>query len=335
MNMETIPSLVGIEISGSRGLYVIERQIASGTRSNLYRAVWKERTQYVCVKILTFQMRDADVRQMHREETVLSRLDHPNIVRIYDTATIEGFHCTIMELFPDGSLADKLRIGALPLSLTGAVAEQIAAALDYAHSKGIIHLDVKPANILVAGDRFALSDFGIARIVGEQILTGAMNHDGGTPAYMSPEQAMGLHVGASSDQYSLGVVIYEMLTGKRPFHASNSMATLYSIINAPAPSLRALNPSIPIPVEDAVLRALRKAPDRRFGTVTEFASTLNFAIRYPNKAKVQADRVKDGRTRQSSTQKPLDRVFLASLLGSLLGTFIVLAIAVMLFIIFS
>ena len=175
-NGELSPDLIGKQIAGERGTYVIDKHIARGTRSNLYRAIWRESERYVCAKILTFQMSARDIKQMQREEFALSSLNHPNIIRIHDAIALGGIHCTIMDYYPEGSLADKLGHGPMNLLEVGSIVEQIAGAVDFAHSKGIIHQDIKPANILIHQGRAVLSDFGIARVIGEHIATRAVSY---------------------------------------------------------------------------------------------------------------------------------------------------------------
>ncbi len=322
-NGELIFDLSGKKIRGNQGTYIIDKHLARGTRSNLYKAIWEDRQEYVCAKILTFQMTDEDIRQMHREETALSKLNHPNIVRIHDAISFGGFHCTIMEYFPDGSLADKLRGGSISLFETGSIIEQIAGAIDFAHSKGVVHQDIKPANILIDQGRAVISDFGIARVVGEQIGTKAPTGVYGTPAYMSPEQITGELVGNASDQYSLAVVAFEMLGGRVPHKGSSAMATLYSKINDPVPSLSALNPDVTSDVEEVILRGLEKVPSKRFRSATEFAHALNEAIRSPKKkyAKPVIGRQKfTDLLPNLSAKRGLFLVFLVAFLGSFIGT---------------
>ena len=274
-------ALAGKEITGQRDSYIIDQHLARGTRSNIYRVIPRSTEMYKCAKVLTFQMNDGDLRMLQREEAFLSRLDHRNIVRLHDSAVIGGFHCTIMDYFPDGSLADRLRAGPLSYNDLIHILEQVAAAIDYAHDKSVIHQDIKPANILLNDKWATLSDFGIARIIGEQVSTKADSDVMGTPAYMSPEQAYGQSTRNETDIYALGVVAFEALTGQIPFKANSPMATLQKIISEPTPDLTSLNPEIPKSVNAVVRAALAKQPSHRYKSATTFVHSLKQALRDP------------------------------------------------------
>ena len=266
-----------------------------------------------------------DIKQMQREEFALSSLNHPNIIRIHDAIALGGIHCTIMDYYPEGSLADKLGHGPMNLLEVGSIVEQIAGAVDFAHSKGIIHQDIKPANILIHQGRAVLSDFGIARVIGEHIATRATGQDSyvGTPSYMSPEQVTGYPtIGTATDQYSLAVVAYEMLTGRLPHSGDTPLAILYSKVENPAPRLSRLNPNISPSVEQVVLKGLAKSPNKRFKSATGFAMALNEAIRFPNKSRPQLVKHKTFPEilPKLSAREGLFLVFLCAFLGSFFGT---------------
>lgn len=252
--------LTGQEVKGNHGVYIVDRLIARGGRSNILRAVSKERQEFVCIKVLTTWLDDSSIKQLQREEAITSKLRHPNVIRIFDTGEFEGRFCTIMELAADGSLADRLKIDRpMPLTAILPIVDQIASALNYVHRQGIIHKDIKPGNILLDGERAILSDFGIARVMGEQIIT-ATSSAAGSVVYMSPEQARGDSINEKSDQYSLAVVVFEMLTGQVPFFGSNPMETVYRIVQSHPPSIRERNPQVPTSAEQVVLKALNKNP---------------------------------------------------------------------------
>ena len=267
--------VVGLELKGNRGTYVIEQLVARGGRSNVFRAVWKEQQEYVCIKILSFQLDDASLRHLQREETITSKLHHPNIIRVFDTSLLQGFFCTVMEL-AEKSLADHLRINRpMQISEVVPIVMQIAGALDYVHKKGIVHGDVKPGNILLDGDRAILADFGIARVVGETITS--VGPEVGTPAYMSPEQLSGERPGNQSDQYALAIVVFEMLTGRPPFVGANPYEIIYQKVTVPPPSLRVTNSSVTEAIDRVVLKALSKDPSGRYDGVLQFANELSRA----------------------------------------------------------
>jgi serine/threonine protein kinase len=166
------------------------------------------------------------------------------------------------------------KTGQLPLTRILGIAGQLAGALDYAHEQGLVHRDVKPANIIVgASDQVTLTDFGLVKAGRRSQITGE-GSTMGTLRYMSPEQAMGRELDSRADVYSLGVVAYEMLVGETPFTGSTPYETLHSVIYKPPPPLSQRNPRIPLGVESAVLRALAKEPDKRFGTAGEFVQAV-------------------------------------------------------------
>jgi serine/threonine protein kinase len=272
--------LGGKEISGQRGTYLIDRLLAETGHSQVYQAVWHERQQYVCVKVLSRYLGQDVIRRLRHEESIVSRLQHPNIIRLLDTAYIGEQHCTIMEKATDGSLQDNLQGERLPMNMILSVVEQIAGALDFVHRQGIVHRDVKPSNILVDKGRFILTDFGIARAMAEKKITGEEVF-GGTPVYVAPEGLVDKDIGPAIDQYSLAVVTFEMLTGKLPFDGDTIYAIVRAIVQDEPPSLRSIYGAIPPNVEQVVLRALSKQPEQRYADVTEFAQELSRAANYP------------------------------------------------------
>jgi len=216
------------------------------------------------------RMRD----RLFREAQSAGILSHPNIVTIYDILEEDGMAYIFME-YVDGPTLEKLLGARQPptretlLSLL----RQTAGALDYAHRKGIVHRDIKPANIMVHdGVTAKIADFGVARIASQQsTLSGSMM---GTPNYMSPEQVEGKAVDGRADQFSLAVIVYEIMTGEKPFVADHLPTLLYRIVSEePAPISR-LNPSLGPQLETVVRKALSKSPDERYGECTEFIDAL-------------------------------------------------------------
>jgi Tol biopolymer transport system component len=244
----------------------------------VYRAVHVTKGYHVALKVLPPQVaQDAGfVKRFLRETEVLRRLRHRHIVQLYEAGHAQGTLYMAMEYAQGGSLAQRLS-GGRPLdphTATG-ILRQIASALDHAHRQGVIHRDVKPSNILFAGDgRAMLADFGIATAVGLTRLTqtGAVI---GTPEYVSPEQAEGSRqLDYRTDIYSLGVVAYQMLTGRVPFQRENTWATMLAHIRETPPPLRHWNRSISSSVQAAVLRALDKSPNRRYASAGQFVQAL-------------------------------------------------------------
>lgn len=182
-----------------------------------------------------------------------------------------------MELFNEGSLYDRLQNGGISLEEVLRISSQIASALDYTHQQGIVHRDVKPQNILLSGPRAVLSDYGIAKILGDKIIT-QEDVGPGTAIYMSPEQGSGNSVDSRSDIYSLGVVVYEMLTGTVPHRGDNDLATIVLKLHEdPVPPTQ-INPRIPKTVDAVVLKALSRTRDDRYQTATEFVIALSHTI---------------------------------------------------------
>jgi hypothetical protein len=220
------------------------------------------------------------VNRFKQEATAAAALRHPNILVIYDIGEADNLHYIATEFLEGQTLEQVLKqSGALPLPRVVKIVQQLASALDTAHQHGLIHRDVKPSNVFIGPrDHVTLTDFGIVKAMSATRLTrtGMLV---GTPEYMSPEQAEGLPLDWRSDLYSLGVVVYEMLTGQAPFSAPTPNAVLYAHVNKPPALLSQLNPVIPKPVEAVVLRALAKRPDDRFQSVAEFASALEQVTR--------------------------------------------------------
>jgi len=216
------------------------------------------------------RMRD----RLFREAQSAGMLSHPNIVTIYDILEQDGMAYIFME-YVDGPTLEKL-LGARkppPRETLLSLLRQTAGALDYAHRKGIVHRDIKPANVMVHdGVTAKITDFGVARIASQQsTLSGSMM---GTPNYMSPEQVEGKTVDGRADQFSLAVIVYEIMTGEKPFVADHLPTLLYRIVSEePAPMSR-LNPTLGPQVEAVVRKALSKNPDERYGECTEFVDTL-------------------------------------------------------------
>ena len=262
------------------GRYEIDAELGRGAMGVVYRARDPRIGREVAIKtIKPADQADADETEglrerLFREAQSAGRLSHPGIVTIFDVDEQDGLVYIAMELVEGQTLdshAAAAEGGAQSLDFTIDLLLQVGAALDYAHRRGIVHRDIKPSNIMISPDGVKIMDFGVARIASSQLTrTGAVV---GTPNYMSPEQVKGEEIDGRSDQFSLGAVAYELLTGKKPFQSSSLTSTIFRIVSA-APALpRQLNPKIPLPLEKAVLRALAKDPGGRFATCSEFAET--------------------------------------------------------------
>jgi serine/threonine protein kinase len=286
--------------SGTRiGSYVIEEPIGRGGMGVVYKARHTKLPRTVAVKSIDARGR-RDLRRLRhrfeREAFIQSQLDHPAIVKIYDYIVAERAYFIVMEYVEGHSLAELIaREGRpLPLSRTLDLFEQILQAVSYAHTfvycdeegathKGIIHRDLKPPNILVTpGDRVKITDFGIVKLVGaDSSDTSGLAY--GSPQYVSPEQAAGEHVDQRSDIYSLGIILYEMLTGQTPFGRTSDGQPLKRteilqshIERAPRPPAE-LNGEITSEVERVVCRALEKKPERRYASAREFLRAVRHA----------------------------------------------------------
>jgi serine/threonine-protein kinase len=258
--------------------YALARPLGGGGMAKVYLAHDEVLDRDVAIKLLREQYSDDEefVERFKREAQSAAALTHPNIVSIFDRGRSEGGDYYIaMEYVPGGTLKERLvRDGALSPGVAAGVAEQIADALAAAHEKGVIHRDIKPQNVLVtrSGD-VKVTDFGIARAASSSVVT-ATSVVLGTAGYMSPEQARGEPVGPASDLYSVGVVLYEMLTGNLPFEAESPFALAMQHVNQPPPSPRAANPEVPEALDAITMKLLAKDPKDRYQSANALAGDL-------------------------------------------------------------
>jgi len=265
------------------GNYQIIQEIGRGGMAVVYKAFQPSLRRYVALKVLPeyLQIDPEFVARFQREARAAAQLSHPNVVTIYDVGEQAGVHYIAMEYLEGGSLLDRLSRGVFSLDEALQIVEQVGSALDFAHSRGLIHRDIKPANILFSADnRPKVTDFGIARAGDTSRLTRAGTMLG-TPDYMSPEQAEGGPVDHHTDLYALGVILYEMLTGRVPFHADTPHAILYALIHRPPQPPRQLRPDLSPAVEAVLLKALAKQPNERFQRGADMIAALRGALAVP------------------------------------------------------
>ena len=265
------------------GRYELVRRLAAGGMAELFiarqRSVSGFEKQLVIKRILANRARDADfVRMFLDEARVAATLDHPNIVQIYDVGHVDDEYFIAMEHIPGKNLVEILRAGyrtgtaALPLAQAVGIAGAVCSGLHFAHDKrdfdgrplGIVHRDVTPQNIMVTFDGgVKLVDFGIAKAASREVetMSGTLK---GKMGYMSPEQCRGLAVDRRSDIFALGVVLYELTTGKRLYREKSEFETLKKIVDGPVPSLREVDPQLPAELDAIVARCLQKDPNDRY-----------------------------------------------------------------------
>ena len=261
--------------------YRLVEEVGAGGMAMVYRAIDTRSQQEVALKVLSpaIGAERRFIQRFRREAEILHRrLRHPNIVPVLGYGEVRGVTYLAMPYIRGGTLHDRVARGQVTLEGSQRWITQVASALDFAHRQGVIHRDVKPSNVMIDENGNALlADFGLARLVeGTGTLTGSMLM--GTPAFVSPEQGRGARLDGRSDQYSLGVILYQIATGRLPFDADTPMATVLMHIQERVPRPRSLNPHLPPSVEAVILKSLEKDPARRFPTATALAEAFKAAV---------------------------------------------------------
>jgi serine/threonine protein kinase len=267
------------------GKYQVFERIGRGGMADVYRGRHVRLDREVAIKVLHSHLAEGDDfrARFEREAQAIAKLQHRHIVQVYDFDLEDDFIYMVMEFIGGGNL--KLNLDQahkqkqfLDLEFVQQILDQVGSGLDYAHDQGMLHRDVKPGNILMREDgRAVLADFGIARILSTTQFT-ATGSLIGTPAYMSPEQGQGAALSPASDLYSLGVIVYEMLTNNVPFEAETPLATIHQQVYDALPSMTAFRKDLPPALIEVVERVLQKNPEDRFENAGQFSAAFRAAI---------------------------------------------------------
>ncbi len=298
--------LVGKTLAGK---YKIIREIGRGGMAVVYEGIHLVLDKKVAVKVLHARLgvEDSFRKRLIREAKSAAKLEHPNIVQVYDAEMTDEYDYIVMEYVDGEDLKTVIeKEGPLPVDRIWKITAQIASALECAHTQGIVHRDIKPQNVLIAsGDKVRVADFGIARASGAARLT-MTGMAIGTPEYMSPEQAEGeKELDKRSDIYSLGIVMYEMFTGKVPFEAKTPMATLVKQIQENPKPVREIKPDIQEPAARLVHKCLEKEPERRYQDTDSLIRDLKLVSegKMPEFEEVYGEKV-SGKTEVGKTTAP-------------------------------
>ena len=267
------------------GRYELEEIVGTGGMSVVYRAWDLKYDREVAVKVLRSEF-DTDenfIRQFNREARAAAQMSHPNIVHMYDVGQDGDVRYLVMEFVRGITLKEYIRqAGVLSAGKAVPIALKILAALDHAHTQGIVHRDIKPQNILVSADgQVKVADFGIARVVGSASSGNSDTNPFGTVQYFSPEQANGYPAVAQSDLYSMGVVLYEMLTGEVPFEGETAVSIALKHISTPPDPPSERNPLVTKALDEVILKALEKDSAKRYQSAADMAADLKKALKTP------------------------------------------------------
>ena len=275
-------SLIGQTV----GKYQVIENIGRGGMAEVYKAYQETLDRYVAIKVMHSFLADEKgfLGRFRREARAMAALNHPNIVGVYDFDVFEEMYYIVMEFVSGGTLKDLIESmsgqdESLPLSVSTRVVLEVADALAYAHGRGMVHRDIKPGNIMLTEEgRAVLTDFGIAKILSGPTFTatGAMV---GTPAYMSPEQGLGKPGDERSDLYALGVLFYQLATGRLPFDADTPLAVILKHVNEPVPTPTDLNDDIPEAIQSVIVKAMAKDPEERYQSANEMIQSLQEAAK--------------------------------------------------------
>jgi serine/threonine protein kinase len=282
-----VPRLALLQAGASIGPYQIEHTLAAGGMGQVYKATDTRLGRTVAVKVLVAELAtDPDFQsRFEREARTISRLEHHHICALYDVGSQDGLAYLVMQYLDGETLAARLERGALPVDEAIAIAAQVADALDAAHAAGIIHRDLKPANVFLTKSGVKLLDFGLAKSTaasaGPVPRKAGVTMPGmvlGTVPYMAPEQLEGKDTDARTDLFALGVVIYEMVTGRRPFDGEHQANVIASIMSSQPPPMSSVRPGVPATLERVVAACLAKDPDARWQAARDVKRALNWTL---------------------------------------------------------
>ena len=279
------------------GRYAVIEKVGSGGMAEVFRARDELLGREVAVKVLSERLSSDRqfVERFRREAQAAANLNHPNVVSLYDYGSDDGTNFIVMEYIDGDPLSDVIAAGPLLPERAAEIAHDVAAALERAHAAGLVHRDIKPANIMVTkSGQTKVTDFGIARALDADQTMTQTGMVMGTAAYLSPEQAQGNPVDARSDIYSLGCVLYEMLSGASPFTGDTPLAIAYKHVREHARPPSSVNPDVPSPLDAITMKALAKNPENRYASAAEMAEDLD---RFAKGQRVLATPLLGGETR--------------------------------------
>lgn len=263
------------------GPYQIVASLGEGGMAAVYKAYHPAMERYVALKVLPrhFASDPQFVIRFKQEARVLAQLQHSHILPVFDFGEADGYTYLVMPFIKSGTLADVLKGEPLPWGQIRQIITQVGGALNYAHERGLVHRDVKPSNVLFdESGHFLLTDFGLAKILASNETLTESGAILGTPSYMSPEQGLGLTSDGRSDIYSLGVILYELVTGRTPYKAETPMAVMIKHISDPLPPPTKFNPDLPEALEAVILKALAKNPEDRYPTAGALVKAFDEAV---------------------------------------------------------
>jgi tRNA A-37 threonylcarbamoyl transferase component Bud32 len=314
-------------------------QVGKGGMATVYKAYQAAMDRYVAIKVLPSRLAETSefMGRFQQEARIIANLEHPHILPVFDYGESDGISYLVMRYLEAGTLKDKMNAGPLPLAEIDRLFSQLADALGYAHGNGVIHRDLKPSNVLVdsQGNVF-LTDFGIAKLLEGSVKFTQTDAIIGTPDYISPEQAQGQPADQRSDIYSLGIILYEMLTGRVPFTADTPMAVILKHVSAPLPLPSSVKADVSPAIERVILRALSKNPKDRFATAAEFVSAWKRALAESDRARrpaadsyqatTRASPVAPGAQAVQPAAAPSKRLPAGIIIGCLVGACLLLAV---------